>query len=146
MMKQVFSLIRLPWSIKKLLPEAFLLSGYYRLVLLKQPFSKIALGLGEKGKEQCSFSEIDTDRINAVKTAVSCVCKHTPWESKCFVQALTAKSMLARRRIPGTLYFGLRKAENGAMSAHAWIKCGDIYVAGGRGDAYHTTIECYGWS
>lgn len=128
-----------------MLPEAFLLSGYYRLVLLKKPFSKIAPGLGEKGKEQNVFRAADTDRVNAVKTAVSYVCSHTPWESKCFVQALTAKSMLARRGISGTLYLGLRKAEDGAMTAHAWTKCGDIYVTGGQGDAYHTTIECYSW-
>lgn len=145
MIKRFFSIIRLPWRIKKLLPEAFLLSGYCRFALLKQPFVKIEPCLGEKGKEMCPYDVMDADRINSVKTAISCVCRHTPWESKCFVQALTAKLMLVRRRIPGTLYLGLRNAENGAMIAHAWTKCGDIYVTGGRGDVYNTTIECYRW-
>ena len=67
--------------------------------------------------------------------AVNRICKHTPWESKCLVRALTAQKLLRRKKISSTLYLGC-KEENGKMVAHAWLRCGELFVTGGNGEGY----------
>jgi hypothetical protein len=58
--------------------------------------------------------------------------KILPWKSNCLVDAITAKIILNHGGINSTIYFGVTK-ENGAIKAHAWLRCGTIYVTGKRG-------------
>lgn len=121
-----------------MLPEALVLSGYYRYIILHRPFSSLAKKIGTFGYETAAEEE-NRDVICAVRRAVGAVCKRTPWESKCLVRALTAKKMLNRRKCKCTLYMGVRQNENGNMYAHAWLRCGNMYVSGGMGEGYTVT-------
>lgn len=40
-----------------------------------------------------------------------------------------------KRHISSTLYLGCN-IENGKMIAHAWLRCGKMYVTGGDGSGY----------
>ena len=57
------------------------------------------------------------------------------WESKCLVRAMTARKLLKEAGIHSTLYLGVGKDE-GKMIAHAWLRCGQMYVTGGNGSSY----------
>jgi len=70
-----------------------------------------------------------------VSHTVNSVCGQTPWESKCLVRALTAQHLLKKKKIPSTLYLGVGK-KGDAMIAHAWLRSGRYYLAGGSGDGY----------
>ena len=40
-----------------------------------------------------------------------------------------------KRGVNTTLYLGVGK-EDGNMVAHAWLRCGQLYVTGGNGNGY----------
>lgn len=67
-----------------------------------------------------------------VRWAVHGVAARTPWTSNCLPQALAAKYMLARRGLLSTLYVGAAFSGRDALKAHAWLRCGDVPVTGGR--------------
>lgn len=120
------------WYDKALLIQAFLLTGIARLVILFIPFEKYKRYIG-KYKKETSF-ELNSKEYRIIKRvawAVNIVSRKTPWESKCLVQALTAQRMLKRRKICSTLYLGVNKDAKNTMNAHAWLRCGEVFVTGG---------------
>lgn len=122
---------------KVLFFEAFLLCGITRMIIKMIPFSKIKGCMGVYMKE--SPYEIDVSYYKVIKEvawAVNQASKYAPWESKCFVQALTAQNMLKRRKIYSTLYLGVAKKGTENINAHAWLRSGQVIITGGyeRGD------------
>lgn len=117
---------------KLLFFEAFLLCGIARVIILLIPFKKIKKYIGRYSQE--SPQEINTlhyKTIRRVAWAVNIASKYTPWESKCFVQALVAQYMLKKRKIYSTLYLGIAKNGENGISAHAWLRSGKVFVTGG---------------
>ena len=81
----------------------------------------------------------DIQRAKRIGHVVRMASRWVPWNAVCLPQAVAAKSMLARRRVPATLYVGLRRA--GALSAalninsielHAWLRVDDKIITGGE--------------
>ena len=120
-----------------------MLSAWYRMRIKYVPMSKLQNSFGETGRQS---PEQETDEIMRVAGFVGArverVCAKTPWESKCFVRALTAQNILARKSVHTTLYLGLTK-ENGQMAAHAWLRCGTRYVTGWAGYAGHVVVSYF---
>lgn len=95
--------------------------------------------LGEANRETKFSNEgIDLNQVKMVSLAIVTVSKHTFWKSNCLVQAYAAKLMLSRRKQKSTIYFGVSKDDSGNMIAHAWLRCGKIYVTGGDGSLNYT--------
>ncbi len=90
---------------------------------------------GEESKEK--ETEENYRYAYHVAYAVSRVCNRTAWESKCLVRALCAQRLLHKKGIESTLYLGCGK-EEGKLVAHAWLRCGEVYVTGGNGAEYAT--------
>lgn len=61
---------------------------------------------------------------------------------KCFAQAIAAQRLLKKRNIPSELYLGVNK-NDATLKAHAWLKCGDIFVTGKKGHESFTSVICY---
>lgn len=123
--------------------KAFLLCGFYRFIILYISFNKIKKLLGEKGKE-CP-KQIKRENYEIAKKIgfiVSLASKHTPWESKCLVQAMTAQKLLNDKGIESTLYLGVSKDVDN-MVAHSWLRCGELFVTGGNGDLKYTRINYF---
>ena len=88
--------------------------------------------MGKVKEESSEEVDINTYReARNVSEIVSIVSRHTPWESKCLVQALAAQKLLKEKEISTTLYLGVKKDKNNNMLAHAWLRCGRYYVTGG---------------
>lgn len=115
-----------------LVPEALVALLLARLALAFVPFRRIAAWMGTEGKET-DAEETATMEARALEigAAVSLVARHVPWDSRCLAQALAGSSMLGRRNIPATLYFGVRKELGVDFSAHAWLRCGSRIITGG---------------
>ena len=63
--------------------------------------------------------------------AINRAAKVSFWHTMCYEQAITAKLMLRRRKIPSTIYIGMhRKEENQKLEGHAWIRVQDFIVTG----------------
>lgn len=77
----------------------------------------------------------------AIRSAVN----YTPWESVCLPQAVAAKWMLKRRRIPCTVYLGVMKDDNkpDKLAAHAWIRCGQAILTGAKGHRQYTVVSTF---
>ena len=118
--------------------QALFLSACARFVLRFVAISRLHPFLGEAGVES-SWGALPRESmrdVGRISRRVGRVARKTPWESKCFVQALVAQTLLKNRRLPSTLYLGVGKDENEKPIAHAWIRCSSYYVTGGNGDGY----------
>lgn len=131
LIKKLGMFLKLKFKDKLLFLETLVLEGIARAVILIVPFNKIKKYIGIHKKET-SFEIDNTSCQIAMRVgwAVNHVSKNTPWESKCLVQALTAQRMLKRRKVSSTIYLGVKK-NGGKMEAHAWLRCGQVYVTGG---------------
>ncbi len=69
--------------------------------------------------------------------------RNMPWQSKCLDQAIAAHQMLRRRGVPSTLYLGVAKEGDSALSAHAWVRCGRLLVVGGEGRHRYTVVNTF---
>lgn len=113
--------------------QAFILTGFYRAFILFMPFNKLKTKMGKVKTESPKEVDIEGHRkAREVRWAVLEAARHTPWESKCLVQALTASKMMKLKGISTTIYLGVRKNEKDEMLAHAWVRCGSFYITGGE--------------
>lgn len=112
-------------------------TAFYRIQILLIPSKILQKYWGRYGEE--SKSE-DTNEhyfyAIGISNYVNRIAEKTPWQSKCLVRALTAQQLLRRKQIATTLYLGVGKDEKGRMIAHAWLRCGKLYVTGGNGADY----------
>lgn len=117
---------------KDITVKVFIYSALYRMQILFVSPAKMKKRWGAEGEES-SHEETEKNYEYAVHVsqAVYRVCNKTDWESKCLVRALTARRLLYNAGIHTTLYLGC-KYDQGKMSAHAWLRCGDSYVTGGE--------------
>jgi hypothetical protein len=56
--------------------------------------------------------------------------RRVPFRAKCFEQGLTAQWMLRRRGIASTLFYGIARDRDRALSAHVWVRAGAFDVVG----------------
>lgn len=122
---------------KRLTLAIWLLTAYHRLTILLIKPKKLQKRWGTPLEEspQTDTHEHYAYALRAAKEVIR-VSDKTPWESKCLVRALTTQDLLHRKGIESTLYLGVGKDDNGAMIAHAWIRCGELYLTGGDGSQY----------
>ena len=126
---------------KLLFLEAFVLTGIIRFKILRKPFNKLKEEMGTYNKESKEDVELSEYKVcKKIRWIVTTISNHTPWESLCLVQALTVQNMLKRRNISTTIYLGVNIIDND-MNAHAWIRCGKMYITGGNGSGYATVAK-----
>lgn len=67
-----------------------------------------------------------------VRLAIASASKYVWWNSnnRCLLDALVAKKMMVRRKLPVTVHMGLKKNKKGQLVPHAWTKCGYYFVTG----------------
>jgi len=142
---------KLPFKEKLLLTEAFVCLLAARLAILVFPFKKIAPGIGIHMKEtppdiHPRLKEI----LLQIRRSIRRASKYAPWQSKCLVQAIAGKMMLKRRNIPYTLYLGVTRdvgkevEKKNALKAHAWLRSGNIILAGKEGFKKYTVVSTFG--
>lgn len=140
------TLLRRPWADKWLLLQAYLLLGLTRLAILTLSFRRLARALGPLQTE--TPADIPAEHLAAARRiawAIHRAGPYTPWTSNCFPQAITGKILLRRRGIPSTLYLGVAfKEDKSELEAHAWLRCGSLYVTGGKGDEKFGVVGVFG--
>ena len=113
--------------------RVLVLAAWYRMRILTVPMKKLEPDFGERDKESPAQDTFEnTKNAYWIGYRVERVCNKTPWESKCLVRALVAQHILYKKGIHTTLYLGVENS-TGKMTAHAWLRCGTIYVTGGDG-------------
>lgn len=143
-MTRLVKIAKMPINKKFLFTETFIWLGLARLILLVLPFKQVAPWLGKHQIATNNYNSAQKEIIDKMAYFIRNASPHTPWESKCLVQAMAARWMLQRRGIGGTLYLGVTKEEGENMKAHAWFKCGDLFVTGRKGHRQYTVVSCFG--
>ncbi|HWR39185.1 MAG TPA: lasso peptide biosynthesis B2 protein [Patescibacteria group bacterium] len=129
---------------KKLLIAVLFLSAIIRLIIVAVPFRWIVPLLGQHMKESpTGETENNLRQAQVVGRMIERVCRLTPWESKCLVQAITGKVILSFQGIGTTLYLGVCKETQNRLAAHAWLRCGEMTVTGGAGSEYFTVVSTF---
>lgn len=127
--KKFFRLARLE---KWVLVEACLYLTLSCVVIKLIPFRWISSYFGQHMSisSDDEVNGVDEKVVSVVRQSVLRAQYHLPWKSVCLPVAMTAKFMLGRRGIKTTLYMGVKKGELGKLSAHAWLRAGELIVMG----------------
>jgi hypothetical protein len=65
-----------------------------------------------------------------IRWAILACARRVPWRAMCFQQGLAAQIMLRRRGVPSRLYYGVAPNDQRGISAHVWVRDGDINIIG----------------
>lgn len=118
----------------------------FRLAVIFVPFRFIVRHLGA----HCRSSPLlllPTERQHVAKArhtrkVIESARGSVPIEINCFPQALVSIFLLRFRKVPYSLFFGVRRAD-GNFKAHAWVCCGHITVCGEEGSSEFTIISTF---
>ncbi|CAN5325183.1 hypothetical protein BH09BAC6_BH09BAC6_33520 [soil metagenome] len=114
------------------------------MVFLPFKFYKKFLGIEQSAVQVLADDAALTDAKH-VRQLVLAVCRHTPWQSECLVQAVVCKRLLNKRGIHTTLYLGVASEDNKTkLKAHAWLTLGETILTGARGHKQFKVVNFYG--
>jgi hypothetical protein len=132
------------------MPLIFILLGLMRATILCLPYRWYAAILGEYRQTDIFTPILTPEQIQRARRTgrlVRATAGITPWQSLCFVQALTATILLRLRRLPYIMHFGLAKSQQpeaiNPLQAHAWVTAGPIAVTGGCSLPQFTVVGTY---
>lgn len=143
--KAIAQVRRLTWRERARLGEAIFYLAIARLALVFIPFKKLAGGLGAHQQESFeTFTQpIQRAQARRIGWAVTTMSRYVPWDSACLAQAIAGKWMLRARHLRSTLYLGVAYDENKKMLAHAWLRCGDVFVTGAPQHRRFTVVATF---
>jgi hypothetical protein len=122
--------------------EAWLALHWSKVLILFFPFQKIAGRLGHPQKETPAEELNDTEVVlSAIATARAA--RYALYRTQCFDKSLAVMILLKRRKIPATIYFGLKR-DTGFLQAHAWLRCGNKIITGGLGQSQYAPVAWFG--
>ena len=148
-MSRLAKFLRHDWAGRALLLEALGCMLWAKLLLILVPFRWLAPGLGTTMKQSPpTISGTDRQCAARISWAVQSVAAHVPLGFVCLPQAMAAKWMLRRRRLPSTLYLGVARPDETKFTAHAWLRVGDLILTGRAESRTHTILATFAeeWS
>jgi len=141
LIKYVTKYAALSWREQGLFIKVFFLTGVVRIAILLLPFRWLALILGRHmGESPMKEDIVKLQAAIRIGWLVDKVSRYTPWESKCLVQAIVGKIILRQHGIANTLFLGVRRDEGKNLVAHAWLRCGEMIITGGKGQEWFTVV------
>ncbi len=137
-MNALHRFLRQPAGRRLLLIEATVYLLLARLALRVLPFRRIAAWLN-RPSQRAELTGEERERIRKeVVWAIERTARHLPGETVCFPRGLAAQTMLRRRSISTTLYYGAATLPERGLTAHVWVQDGDEGVVGHReAGSYH---------
>jgi hypothetical protein len=101
-----------------------------RLLLRWIPFRRLADKLNRPGSGAELQGKQRVQVREEVAWAIQRVADHLPGKTVCFPRAIAAHSMLYRRGVFTTLYYGAGSNSQGSLIAHVWVQDGAVGVVG----------------
>lgn len=123
--------------------EAAFWMVFWWVAIALVPFRRILPHLGTQGVE--SSAEVSPENHAyawAVRRAINNACHWLGWRPTCLVRSIAALMMLRRRGIESTLYLATALTAD-QLQAHAFVRCGDVYVAGGSERDAFTVLSSF---
>jgi hypothetical protein len=125
-----------------------------RAVISLFPLRRISAHLGDYMRETVpdQVPVEDHRRIRRIRRAIRKAVPHTPTNSNCYPQALTATVLLRLARVPSTMYYGAAIESGGsglethvgtALETHVWVRSGPFFVTGAPAHLGFATVATY---
>lgn len=146
MRPQVSSFLRLPRFERCLLLPAWGMLGVARAAVLLRGFPRLAPWLGRSVAiaPPLALDARAQRRALQIGRTLRLAARHTPWQSNCLAQALSARCLLGLFRVPHVICFGVaRESGSARLHAHAWVLAGSVRVTGGAGAKHFTQVGCF---
>jgi hypothetical protein len=133
---QVISLVkkffRLPRHDRLLLVEATLWLAIAGFAIAVLPFRQVGRLAARPMRRSEPRPQARLREARRIRGAIVVAARRVPWRAMCFQQGLAAQFMLRRRGVPSVLYYGAAANAAGGLSAHVWVRDGDVDVIGGE--------------
>jgi hypothetical protein len=131
LIKKIQSFASSDRTVKILFLRAFFLSAIVKFTLVFLPFRKVLNWQGKINMESPDRrDDTSLEFRKSLQSAMRLCDKYTFWKTECYTQALTAKILLNKKGIPGTVYIGFNKTEEGEYKGHAWLRSYDRVITG----------------
>ena len=122
--------LRLPFRDRMILIECVVVLAFASTLIAVMPFRYLARFAARPVRHPDLLGTRCIKGVKRVRWAILSCASFVPWRVVCFQQGLAAQMMLRRRSIPTVLYYGATLDAHGNISAHVWLRCGDIDVIG----------------
>jgi Transglutaminase-like superfamily len=122
----------LPRHDRRLLLEAVLFLVIAALAIAWLPFRYVGRLAARPIRRPKPPEQTRQIEVTRVRRAIIVAASRVPWRTMCFQQGLAAQLMLRRRGFPSTLFYGASQDNQGNLSAHVWVRHGDVDVLGGE--------------
>jgi hypothetical protein len=123
--------IRLPLKDVLLLLEATLWMTIAGIAVAVLPFRHLGLLASCPVRGPKPTDQARVIMVRRVRWALVTATRRAPWHAWCFQQGVAAQLMLRRRGIPSVLFYGAGSNDQSGLSAHVWVRDGDVDVIGG---------------
>jgi len=123
---------RLPRHDRLLLLEATLWLAVARLTIAAVPFRYVGRLAARPTRRPEPPEQTRLEEVGRIRWAIIACARRVPWRTMCFQQGLAAQFILRRRGVPSVLYYGAALDDLQGLSAHVWVRDGDIDVIGGE--------------
>lgn len=124
----------------------FIILGLSRLIVLLLPMRFILPLLGNSNNK-CMYCVCPTkhqiETARHVRRIVNIAVKNMFFKPTCLVQAIAARMLLGKQRIPYVFYLGVGLNSDKTLYAHAWVSTGPVFVTGGNGFTEYTVIATF---
>lgn len=133
--------VRLPWRDRFLLVETTLLLAFAALciaILSFERVTKVAAG-GRRNLQAASPAA-----ARRLAWAVAACARRVPWRALCFEQGLAAQLLLRRRGLKSELCYGIRPDRGDGLTAHVWVRSGEVDVVGCETAADYGLVARFG--
>jgi hypothetical protein len=81
--------------------------------------------------------------VRSVRWSIKAASARIPWRTVCLHHSLAAQSLLRRRGVPATLFYGARLNAARDLEAHTWVRVGALDVIGTENADDFALITCF---
>ena len=132
-------LFALPFRDRLLLGEALAYLAFASAMVRLLPFRKL-VDVAQSPLHVRASEPVDMHRL---RRAVEAWARRVPWRAVCIQCALALHLLLRRRGVASELHYGIRKSQDGPLSAHVWLSVNDVTLIGGEAAADHVPVATF---
>jgi hypothetical protein len=144
---QVISLVkkffRLSRHDRSILLEATLWLVVSGLAIAILPFHQVGRLASRPIKRPEPSPRVRSTEVKRIRQALGVSASRVPFRAVCFQQGLAAQFMLRWRGIPSVLYYGATLDNGSGLSAHVWVRDGDVDVIGCEMASRYTQLAAF---
>lgn len=123
---------RVPWHDRLLLLETTLWLAVAGFAIAVLPFRHVGRLAARPTRGPEPLEQTRLREVKRIRWAILTCARRVPWRAMCFQQGLAAQLMLRRRGVPSVLHYGAAPDHRRGLSAHVWVRDGDVDVIGGE--------------